>query len=88
MSTASVVHHLRGRMRLRVPAKGDPNRLSAIGENLKSLPGVTDVRTNATVGSVLIIYNPTGQSDFLRALAAHASARHLFEALTTGSRAT
>src|SRR5437868_253000 len=79
MSTASVVHHVPGRMRLRVPAKGDPNRLLAIGESLRSLPRVSEVRTNATVGSVLIIYNPTGESDFSRALAAHASAHQLFE---------
>src|SRR5947209_5240796 len=79
-STANLVHHVPGRMRLRLHfAKGDPNRLLAIQESLRSIPGVREVTTNPTLGTLLIAYDPAVREDFTRALAIHAAQHELFE---------
>jgi hypothetical protein len=52
---AHVVHHVPGRVRLRVPSRrGDRHFFDAVGSKLGALDGVSAVRTNAATGSVLI----------------------------------
>lgn len=62
---AYVVHHVRGRMRLRLPrAKGDAAALNEIREFVCSIPGVSKVEVNPVTGSVLVQYDHTTQPEF------------------------
>lgn len=54
-----IIHFLPGRIRLKVSNICKRQRLSEnINTMLKSLPGITDVRINLTIGSILIHYIP------------------------------
>ena len=72
--SAIVVHHVPGRMRLRVPsAKGDAQTLQEVRQSLSSLRGIADIRGNALIGTLVIEYDralfpefPHQLSDILR----------------------
>jgi hypothetical protein len=56
---AYVVHHIAGRMRIRVPhAKGHPRLLSDLRDLLMSLNYVREVDTSSLTGSLLVHYAP------------------------------
>ena len=52
-------------MRIRVPsAKGDPAALEEIKRSLSPVPGVSEVKVNATTGTVTVLYDPDQHVDF------------------------
>lgn len=54
----NLVHHLPGRLRLKVPNLRGNQRLAAvIDEQLMTMPGVTSVRANPRTGKVLVYFN-------------------------------
>ena len=61
LAETSVVHAIRGRVRLRVPAlKTSPTWPSRWSELLRDQPGVTDVSVNDWCYSVTVTYDPSG----------------------------
>lgn len=76
---AHVVHHIRGRMRVKLAhAKGDLQLLQSIQRSLSPLSGVKQVTINPITGSVLIEYEPNHHADFHSQLIAQAEATNLF----------
>jgi hypothetical protein len=76
---AEVVHHIPGRMRVKLPRmKGKAAALDKIKHSISKMPGVTSVATNATTGSVLVNYDPGGFNEFHGSLADHAEQHDLF----------
>ena len=56
---ATVLHHVPGRIRLRVlSAKGDHRRLEELQHGLWPLESVRQVTTNPVTGTVVIHYDP------------------------------
>jgi hypothetical protein len=51
------VHHLPGRLRVRLDRAKNPVVADSLDEMLRTIPGVSSVRVNVTTGSVLIHYN-------------------------------
>jgi hypothetical protein len=52
-------HTVPGRMRLKQACwKGAPKRLGHAAKAVRDLPGVTETATNATTGSLLILFDP------------------------------
>jgi hypothetical protein len=77
--SAEVLHHVPGRMRLRIAAaKGSRSKLLAVQELLEALEGVIAIETNPMLGTVLIRYDPTLFADFTTRLADYAKQRNLF----------
>lgn len=57
---AHLVHHLPGRLRLKLPeAKGNPELLEDVRLTISAAEGVTQVDVNPTTGSILIQYDET-----------------------------
>jgi hypothetical protein len=55
---ALIVHRSPGRMRLRVPAlREEPELAARIEARLGALPGIRELRANATTGSLLILHD-------------------------------
>ncbi len=78
--TARVVHHVRGRVRLKIShAKGDAEFLERIKQSLSPMPGVRRVDVNPQTGSVLIEYDPAAHSDFHERLERHAAEGDIFD---------
>src|SRR5262245_21781553 len=76
---AQVVHHIPGRMRVKLPhTKGQHQLLQEIQQSISPLPGIKRVEINPTTGSVLVEYDPTHHDDFHGHLAAHAEQHELF----------
>ena len=76
---AELMHHIPGRMRIRIPAaKGDPGRAALIQNSLRGLSGVQSVEVNARLGTVLIHYDPASFKGFLTRLAGYATEQNLF----------
>jgi Heavy metal associated domain 2 len=76
---AYVVHHIPGRMRLKVPrAKGNPAALKEVCEFVSGLPGVSSVEVNAQTGSVLIHYDHNQSPEFHGELRRRAEREDLF----------
>jgi hypothetical protein len=76
---AEVMHHIPGRMRVKVPRlKGKSRALAKIKESVSQMPGVTSVDTNITTGSVLVNYDPKAFKQFQTSLADHAETNQLF----------
>jgi hypothetical protein len=74
-----VIHHVRGRMRVKVPgAKGDPALLQLIKEAISPLRGVRQVEVNPSTGSVVVLYDASGHDQFQHQLAMQASQSGLF----------
>jgi ribosomal protein S11 len=77
--TADLLHHIPGRVRLRLPfAKGDAAALRRIQQSLASLAGVTQVHSNATLGTLVVRYDRSLASVFAGALASYAAEHELF----------
>lgn len=54
---AKVVHHVPGRVRIKVPAgKSNPHLLNEIKQSLAAAPGVGTVEVHPTTGSVIVHY--------------------------------
>jgi hypothetical protein len=57
--SASYVHALNGRLRLKIPElKGNPMRAQEIEEQFNLLTGMEQVAANPVTGSLLLIYDP------------------------------
>src|SRR5713226_9512039 len=79
MIEAEVVHHIAGRMRVRVPAaKRDATRLEEIRSSIKELPGVLNVSANSGLGTLVIQYDPTLFGAAIQRVTEHASKANLF----------
>lgn len=66
---AQVVHHLPGRLRLKLPhAKGNYELLEEIKLTVSAAEGVTQVDVNPTTGSILIQYDQTEQPELHKQL--------------------
>src|ERR1022692_2611716 len=60
---AKVVHHLPGRLRVRLPrSKRDPHLLEQVRDFVQGLGGVCDVEINPVTGSILVHYRPESES--------------------------
>ncbi len=71
---AEVVHHVPGRMRVKLPrSKRTPYVLREIRQFVSGLGGVHRVEINAVTGSILVYYNPESHEE-MQSLAA--SAQH------------
>lgn len=89
--SAVVVHHVPGRMRLRVAgAKSNGRRLQAVRQSLLSLPGVSDIAANSVTGTMVIQYDRALFPDFPRRLAEHGAAEEIeiHDAFTANFQAT
>lgn len=76
LPSASVVHAVPGRARIRISAKrGDGIYFSRLEGGLKGCPGVRSVHGNARAGSVLIHY---ASGVDLKSIADHARRRRIF----------
>lgn len=68
---AHYVHHVPGRLRIKLPElKRNPQLAAAIETTVLNMPGVVGARINAVTGSLLVHYDGrlTTQSDLLHAL--------------------
>lgn len=69
---AHTVHHVRGRIRLKVPhAKGNPQLVRDVQQAIAAMEGVTRVEAKPTTGSVVVHYDPALHDDFHERLSAH-----------------
>lgn len=76
---AQIVHHIPGRLRLKLPrAKGNQALLQHVKESLSPQPGIRRVEVNPTTGSVVIHYNSDEHEDYANQLAEHAESTQLF----------
>jgi Heavy metal associated domain 2 len=79
MIEAEIVHHIAGRMRIRVPAaKGDPERLEEIRSSIGKLSGVLEVTANPGLGTLLLYYDPALFGEAIQRVTEHASKADLF----------
>ena len=79
MTEAELVHHIAGRMRIRVSsAKGDAEQLEHIRGSLTKLPGVLGVAINPGIGTLIIHYDPALFSEVIQRITEHASQADLF----------
>jgi hypothetical protein len=79
MIEAEVVHHIAGRMRVRVPAaKRDAELLQEIRNSVKEVPAVLDVSANAALGTLVIQYDPALFGEMVQRVAEHVSKAALF----------
>lgn len=65
------IHHVAGRLRVRVPAvKGSPEHAACVKDLLQAVEGVSAAAPNLTTGSIVIHYDPqsTGPAPILRIL--------------------
>ena len=77
--TARVAHHVRGRIRLKLPsAKGDPRALQEIKQSIAPLHGVRKVDLNTAAGSVVVHYDSTVHEDIHGHLAEHGEISGLY----------
>jgi copper chaperone CopZ len=78
--TAKVAHHVRGRLRLHMPA-GKRNRklLENVKKSLSPLPGVIHVDVNPATGSVVVQYEGAAVPDFQTKLEGHGKETGLFD---------
>lgn len=76
---ASVAHHVRGRMRIKVRGgRQNPSIVRDIAASLASVRGVTRVESNVASGSVIVYYDHTAHDDFHQDLTASGIASGLF----------
>jgi len=68
---ATVVHHIPGRLRVRLPrSQRDPRVLKELRDFVCGLGGVRSVQINPATGSILVHYHPESQAD-IQSLLAH-----------------
>jgi hypothetical protein len=71
---AQVVHHIPGRLRVRLPpSKRDPHLFEELREFVSGLGGVERVEVNPTTGSVLVHYHPESREEIQAMLSQTAS---------------
>lgn len=79
MQKAQIVHHIPGRLRIKLPqAKGNHALMQRIYESFSPHHGIRRVETNATTGSVLIQYDPQMHQEYESKLTTHAASENLF----------
>jgi hypothetical protein len=71
---AEIAHHVRGRLRMKIPAaKGDEVLLEQIKRALTPVPGMLDIEVNPSTGSVILHYDPDVHEDIHDKLLEHGS---------------
>lgn len=76
---AHVAHHVRGRIRVRLPkAKRDHATLERVKRAISPMHGVKNVDVNPSTGSVVVHYDTEAHEDFHAALTRHAEENNLF----------
>lgn len=69
---AEIAHHVRGRIRMKIPgAKGNGDFLAQIKGALSPIPGVHLIEVNSITGSVIIYYDPNLHEELQDTLIAH-----------------
>jgi hypothetical protein len=69
---AEIAHHVRGRLRMKVPAaKGNAELLEQIRRELVNVPCVHSVTANPDTGSLIVHYNDEYHADFHNTLSDH-----------------
>ena len=78
-SSAHIVHHIPGRLRLKVPgAKGNSVFMDQVRAALTSVEGVSEIEVNPVTGSVLVHYDPEAFENFHDNVHEHATRNNLF----------
>src|ERR1700729_343027 len=78
-SSAHIVHHIPGRLRLKVPgAKGNAVFMDQVQAALSSVDGVREIEVNPVTGSVLVHYDPDAFDTFHDNVHEHATRNNLF----------
>ena len=69
MPNAQIVHQTRGRLRLQVREKcKHPDYFEAIRKQLEGLPGIDEVKTNSTTGSIILLHSLENNAELLKRL--------------------
>lgn len=77
--SAKVIHHVRGRIRLKVPAgRGNRQLLEQMQQAISPMTGVCNVTINPSTGSLLVEYDHSGHEHFHEVLAQHGERENLF----------
>jgi Heavy metal associated domain 2 len=77
--SARVVHHVKGRIRVKLQdAKGNHRFLESVKQTLSPVAGVRNVDVNSSTGSVVVHYDQTTHPDFAQTLASHCESEGLF----------
>ncbi len=75
---ARAVHHVRGRIRLKLPHKGNADLIREVRDAIAPMQGVESVAINVATGSVVVHYDPSLHDGFHEQLASHGSAEGVF----------
>src|SRR5260370_11642809 len=76
---ARVVHHVKGRIRVKLQgAKGNHRLLERVQQSLSPVAGVRNVDVNSANGSIVVHYDQTTHPDFADTLAKHGESAELF----------
>jgi hypothetical protein len=79
MRQAEVVHHIAGRMRIRIPmAKREAALMESIRNSIKNFRGVREVSANPSLGTLLIRYDPVLFEEAIPSITEQASKTELF----------
>src|SRR5450432_3233243 len=71
---AEIAHHVRGRIRMKIPAaKGDEVLLEQIKRALSPMPGMLDIEVNPSTGSIILHYDPDVHDEIHDSLHEHGS---------------
>jgi cation transport ATPase len=77
--SARVVHHVKGRIRLKLhDAKGNHRFLESVQQSLSPVAGVRNVEVNSATGTIVVHYDETKLPDFAQKLADHGESEGLF----------
>lgn len=77
--SARVVHHVKGRIRVKLHgAKGNRRLLESVQQSLSPVAGVRHVDVNSATGSIVVHYDETMHPDFAETLANHGESEGLF----------
>jgi hypothetical protein len=77
---AKVVHNVRGRMRIKIPAaKRKPHLLKHIRESVAAVSGVHEVHVRSAANSLVVHYRGASPAEFWEMLAEHGRFTDLFD---------
>src|ERR1035437_7488266 len=77
--SARVVHHVKGRIRVKLhDAKGNHRFLESVQQSLSPVAGVRHVDVNSATGSIVVHYDATMHPDFAQTLTDHGESEGLF----------
>jgi hypothetical protein len=69
---ARVAHHVRGRIRVKLPsARGNAELLKQVADSLAAAEGIRSIECNINTGSLVVHYDERNSTDFPEVLAAH-----------------